>query len=135
MLTRLGKLLGWRPGIIYAYSGIHPIKGTRIDWIYVGKTRQKLESRHAQHMGYTKRQDAQPWSDLYPSVRVVFYFKACPEWWLNLVEKWTIKWTFPLFNYQHNLKNPRRIPKYEAVAQRVERDRLRGTVGYGRVMM
>lgn len=126
MLAELGKkLFGWRPGIVYAYSCLDHSTGERIDWAYVGKTRQDLVSRHSQHMGYDSRQKRQPWSDLYPSVRIVFYFEACPEWWLDFVEKWTIKWTKPAYNYIHNTKNRHRIPKYVAEAQRLERDRLR----------
>jgi hypothetical protein len=109
-------LLGWRPGIIYAYSCINPETGEREPWAYVGKTRQLLVNRHAQHMA------SQPWSDLYPEVRVVFDFKSCPDWWLDTAEKWTIKFTRPLYNYEHNTKNPRRIPKYEAVHQREYRN-------------
>jgi len=109
-------LLGWRPGIIYAYSCIDPETGEREDWAYVGKTRQLLANRHAQHMV------SQPWSDLYPEIRVVFEFKGCPDWWLTFAEKWTIWYTRPLYNYEYNTKNPYRIPKYEAVKQRQYRD-------------
>ena len=109
-------MLGWRRGIIYAYSTIDPRTGKRERWAYVGKTRQKLMSRHDQHM------KSQPWSDLYPQVRVVWEFSSCPDWWLSLAEKWTIKYTRPLYNYEYNTKNSRRIPKYEAKSQRYDRD-------------
>lgn len=116
-------MFGWKPGIVYAYSVlVYPFNGKRERWGYVGQTRQELVARHNQHMGYDTRQPAQSWSDLYPEIRIVYEFKFCPDWWLDFVEKWVIKLTFPLYNYIHNTKNPRRIPKYEAVAQRQQRD-------------
>lgn len=127
MLAWLAKLLRWRPGIVYAYSTLDHFTGKRIYWSYVGKTRQQLEVRHSQHMGYDSRQTRQPWSDLYPDIRIVFYFRYCPDWLLDCAEKWTIKLMKPRYNYIHNTKNTRRIPKYDAEAQRVERDRLRRT--------
>ena len=121
----LAKLFGWRRGIVYAYSVLDPITNERVHWAYVGRTRQSLVQRHSQHMGYTDKQDRQPWSDMYPSVRIVFDFKYCPDWWLDLVEKWTIKTMRPTYNYIHNTKNSRRVPKYVAEAQRADRERLR----------
>jgi hypothetical protein len=112
-------LFGWRPGIIYAYSCIDPYTSKdRENWAYVGKTRQALYKRHNQHM------DSQPWADLYPQVRVIFKFKSCPDWWLTLAEKLTIKFTRPLYNYEYNTKNSRRIPKFQAEAEREDRNRL-----------
>lgn len=119
-------MLGWRRGIIYAYSCVDPATGQREPWAYVGKTRQALVTRHNQHM------ESQPWSDLYPQVRVIFNFESCPDWWLRLAEKWTIKFTQPLYNYEYNTKNPRRVPKYQAVADRQKRD-LRKKGWRGRV--
>jgi hypothetical protein len=111
-------MFGWRRGIIYAYSCVDPRSGKRDRWAYVGKTRQLLAKRHEQHIA------SQPWSDLYPQVRVVFDFKGCPDWWLTLFEKYTIKFTRPAYNYDYNTKNSRRIPKYQAMKQRNDRDRL-----------
>lgn len=119
-------MFGWRPGIIYAYSCQDHFTEDRIDWAYVGKTRQLLMNRHDQHMR------DQPWSDLYPQVRVVFYFKSCPDWWLKLAEKTTIKYTRPIYNYEYNTKNKYRVPKYIALEQRKERD-LRRARWRGRV--
>jgi hypothetical protein len=115
-------MLGWRRGIIYAYTTTDPYTGKRVRWSYVGLTRQELIKRHNQHMGLDPRQKRQPWSDLYPEVRIVFDFSSCPDWWLSLVEKLTIKWTKPLYNYIHNKNNPRRITKYQAEADRQARD-------------
>ncbi len=109
-------MFGWRKGIIYAYSVIDPKTERRLRWGYVGKTRQMLVNRHNQHM------KTQPWSDLYPEVRIVWEFSSCPDWWLTMFEKFTIKCTKPYYNYEYNTKNPRRVPKYEAVAQRQARD-------------
>lgn len=111
-------MFGWRRGIIYAYSCVDPRTGKRDHWAYVGKTRQQLARRHEQHIA------SQPWSDLYPQVRVVFDFKSCPDWWLTLFEKYTIKLTRPAYNYEYNTKNSRRIPKYQAVKERSDRERL-----------
>jgi hypothetical protein len=119
-------MLGWRRGIIYAYSTLDPVTGKREHWAYVGQTRQELERRHAQHMGMTNRQKRQPWSDLYPEIRIVFEFSSCPDWWLDWVEKIVIKFTYPRYNYIHNLKNPRRITKMDAEKDRQLRDLRKG---------
>lgn len=121
-------MFGWKPGIVYAYSTICPKTGKREQWAYVGQTRQNLVDRHNQHMGFDSRQPGQPWSDLYPEIRVIFQFKSCPDWWLDWVEKQVIKWTLPRYNYIFNVDNPRRIPKYQAVADRKQRDIARGRV-------
>lgn len=118
------KYLWFRPAIVYAYSCLDPDMGFRVLWAYVGKTRQQLEDRHSQHMGYDTRQHRQPWSDLYPSVRIVWQGR-CPEFILDMIEKYYIKRYKPVYNYIHNTKNIHRLPKYQAEAQRLERDRLR----------
>jgi hypothetical protein len=123
-------VFGWRRGIIYAYSTLdyYSRKDIRDDWAYVGKTRQALVSRHEQHM------TSQPWSDLYPQVRVIFDFKSCPDWWLTLFEKYTIWATKPTYNYEYNTKNKHRVPKYQALADRKKRDvSLRKTKPRGRL--
>ena len=119
-------MFGWRRGIIYAYSTVNPRTGKRERWSYVGLTRQELISRHNQHMGLDPRQKRQPWSDLYPEVRIVFDFKHCPDWWLRLVEEITIKLTKPTYNYIHNTKNSGRVTKFQAEADRRSRDLRRG---------
>lgn len=115
-------MFGWKPGIVYAYSCKDHHSAKRIWWAYVGQTRQELVARHNQHMGHDTRQPAQPWSDLYPEIRVVFHFKYCPNWFLDLAEELVIKFTMPKYNYIHNTKNPGRIPKFRAIAERKERD-------------
>lgn len=122
------KFLWFRPGIIYAYSVLDFISQTREPWAYVGQTRQNLVERHNQHMGQSSRYKThrQPWSDLYPEVRVVWQGK-CPDFFLNLVEEFYIKKYKPLYNYIHNTKNARRITKIEAEYQRLQRDRLART--------
>lgn len=124
------KYLWFRPAIVYAYSIIDLEKSSdeylvRELWAYVGQTRQELASRHAQHMGNDSRYrgKAQPWSDLYPEVRIIWKGK-CPDFILDLIEMYYIKRRKPLYNYIHNTRNPRRIPKYLAVQQRSDRDRL-----------
>lgn len=121
----LHKYIVFRPGIIYAFSCLDPVTGERELWAYVGQTRQQLISRYNQHMGLDARQPAQPWSDLYPEIRIVWEGK-CPDRILNLLEKYFIRRHRAVYNYIHNTRNPRRIPKYEAVAQRHQRDLRRG---------
>lgn len=84
-------------------------------------------------MGYDPRQVRQPWSDLYPEIRIVWQGKA-PNFFLNLIEEYYIKRYKPVYNYIHNTKNPRRIPKYEAEDARKQRDLRRGRQR-GRVVM
>ncbi len=127
----LNKYFVFRPGIIYAYSCMkYPLTGDREWWAYVGKTRQSLAARHDQHMGvdsYKKKDiECQPWSDLYPEVRIV-YSLNCPEFVLDFLERWTIRQHKPLYNYIHNTDNPRRVTKHRAKAERRDRDLLRGT--------
>lgn len=121
----LYKYIVFRPGIIYAFSCLDPVVGDREWWAYVGQTRQALISRYNQHMGLDARQPAQPWSDLYPEIRVVWSGK-CPDKILNLIEKYYIKRYKVVYNYIHNTRNPRRIPKYDAIDQRKQRDLRRG---------
>lgn len=121
-------MFGWRPGIVYAYSTIDPKTNRRVRWAYVGQTRQSLAVRHNQHMGFVKiwgKYKPQPWSDLYPEVRVVWQFDSCPNWWLTLFEKYTIKTMRPIYNYNYNTRNRRRIPLFTAIEQRKQRDRAR----------
>ena len=120
----LWKYIWFRPAIVYAYSCLDPVTGLREWWAYVGQTRQELEARNNQHMGYDPRQLRQPWSDLYPEIRIAWQGK-CPNFMLNLIEEYYIKRYKVVYNYIHNTKNPRRIPKYAAEKQRQERDRMR----------
>lgn len=124
------KYLWFRHGIIYAYSVLDldnstDVRVVRDLWGYVGQTRQELQARHAQHMGMSSRYKtvAQPWSDLYPEVRVIWEGR-CPDFMLDLIEMFYIKRRKPLYNYIHNTHNPRRITKYEAQFQRKQRDKL-----------
>lgn len=124
------KYLWFRPAIVYAYSCLDPHKSNdtitvRNLWAYVGQTRQTLDARHAQHMGYDTRYKTkgQPWSDLYPDVRIEWQGR-CPDFVLDLIEMYYIKKYKPLYNYMHNTRNPDRIEKYQAVKERQERDRL-----------
>jgi hypothetical protein len=119
------KYLWFRPAIVYAYSTLEPDYHEREPWAYVGQTRQELASRHAQHMGYDRRYQtqAQPWSDLYPDIRIVWQGRV-PDFLLDFIEMMYIKRYRPLYNYIHNTKNPRRITKVEAVKARKTRDRL-----------
>jgi hypothetical protein len=121
----LWKYVVFRPAIVYAYSSSDEFLAVeRIWWAYIGQTRQQLMARHNQHMGYDPRQKRQPWSDLYPEVRIVWQGK-CPDFILDLIEKIHIKWHKPRYNYIHNTKNSHRITKYQAEAARQHRDKER----------
>lgn len=126
----LWKYMVFRPAIVYAYSC--SISSKRETWAYIGQTRQQLTTRHNQHMGYDPRQPAQPWSDLYPEIRIEWQ-GSCPDFILDAIEKFFIKKYKPLFNYIHNTKNPDRITKYQAKHDRQERD-LRRRWDHGRVI-
>ena len=121
----------FRPGIIYGFETRRP-GSRRKPWGYIGKTRQRLSARVAQHM---TGPDAKPWADLvvpcpgtvahvlYRSDRVSTVGLAWREWWY-------IKTRLPLYNVTWNLANPRHVPKWRAVEQRRERDR-RGVPPWG----
>jgi hypothetical protein len=86
---------------------------------YVGKTRKRP---------YTKRinehRRTQPWSDLIISHRVL-WTGTCTDfhlWWLEI---YYILTRFPVYNYQWNRWNPRRVPVYRARTQRGIRNGLR----------
>ncbi len=128
----LYRYIIFRFGIIYAFSCTDPFTGIREEWAYVGQTRQALISRYNQHMGYDRRQSAQPWSDLDPEIRIVWSGR-CTDQMLDWIEKTTIKWRKPVYNYIHNTNNKRRITKYQAAAQRRERD-LRRRWDHGRIL-
>lgn len=118
----LWKYVVFRPAIVYAYSTVDELEYIdRIWWAYIGQTRQQLMSRHNQHMGHDYRQKRQPWSDLYPEIRIVWQGK-CPDFFLDLIEEWHIKRRKPRYNYIHNTKNPNRITKYQAEGTRQYRD-------------
>jgi hypothetical protein len=121
----LYKYFVFRPAIIYAFSCMDPLTGKREPWAYIGQSRQELIARYNQHMGLAgfkgKVAKAQPWSDLYPEIRIVWQGK-CPDAFLDLIEEFNIKFHKPVYNYMHNLKNPRRVEMYAAVAQRRARD-------------
>lgn len=97
-----------RPGRVYAVSVLHPESGTHVRYGYIGKTRQLVISRLAQHAVM------QPWWDTHVSYETLWESPACSSlrlWW---EEVWRIMVFFPLYNYQWNRHNPRRIPKYKA---------------------
>lgn len=124
-----------RLGFIYAFSMLeYPFTGRRERWGYAGQTRQELIARYDQHMGggyRGKKGKAQPWSDLYPEIRIVFKVYL-PDFWLDQLEKLVIKWNKPIYNYMHNKENHARIPLYVAQQHRKERD-LRRRWDHGRL--
>lgn len=108
------------PGAIYAidtsyWSAIRLRDHVRTG--YVGKTRQRVHVRIWQH------RVSQPWSDLIEGYRVLWQGQ-CSDfhlWWLEI---YYILTRFPVYNYQWNRLNPRRVPIFKAQADRARRDRF-----------
>lgn len=130
--TRRKRSRWFRPGIIYGFK-VHRPRGWRTPWGYIGKTRQRLGARVAQHL---TGPDAQPWADLvdpcsgtvahvlYRGERVSAIGLAWREWWY-------IRTRRPIYNVTWNLANPRHVPKWRAVKQRQKRDARRSTPAGG----
>lgn len=95
-----------RPGTVYEVRTIHEKRGTNVRG-YVGKTRQLVVNRAGQH-GQT-----QPWADLIVGVKTLKAgsFTDLGLWW---AEVWRIVLLWPVYNYEWNRLNPRRVPKYVA---------------------
>ena len=95
-----------RPGSVYAIAVRHPVTGRRVRFGYVGKTRQLPSNRIRQH------RDTKPWADTIVGWEVLWASRRCTGvrlWW---EEVWRIVLLRPLYNYQWNRWNPRRIPIY-----------------------
>lgn len=112
------KIFQRRPGAVYAirtegFSAVRLRPWPRLG--YVGKTRQRVENRVAQHM------KTQPWADLYVDHRVLWSSSRVTDFGLWWREIWYIVTRFPVYNYQWNRWNPRRVPIYRAQAERMER--------------
>ncbi len=119
------KLIKRRPGTIYAIRtarrafNLEIVKpATRLG--YVGKTTQRPYTRRIdQHL------KSQPWSDLIASHHVLWQGVCTPFglWWREI---YYILTRFPVYNYQWNRLNPRRIPVYRAAAERSARQHYYG---------
>lgn len=107
-----------RPGVIYGIT-VEYWSPTRLRWThalgYVGKTRQRVGNRIMQH------RQSQPWADLIVDHRVLWQSAAVTAFGLWWREIWYIVTRFPVYNYQWNRLNPRRIPIYRARAERTAR--------------
>lgn len=91
-----------RRGIVYVITAVDPRTGLVVDG-YVGKTRQTIQARVQQHL------DLKPWAPAAVDYR--------PEWsgrytnlGLTVREIVSILWFRPIFNFQWNRLNSRRIP-------------------------
>jgi hypothetical protein len=104
-----------RRGIVYGINVVHPSTG-RVMLGYVGQTRQTLEARETQH------REVQPWADTIVGRAYVIEV----GWWtdveLDAREVWHIHRWLPLYNIEHNMANPWRIPPWTAVEQRQARE-------------
>jgi len=121
------KIFKRRPGVVYEIT-TYRAKGPAGDparWGahrgYVGKTTQRP---------YTRRIDqhrkTQPWSDLIVSHRILWQstqVTAFGLWWREI---YYILTRFPVYNYQWNRLNPRRVPVYRAAAERSTRQHYYG---------
>lgn len=106
MARRGRRVFPRREGWVYVFRARHPATGVLVRHGYIGKTRW-LKLRLAQHL---ERSD---WRDTVTEWDVLWYspdVTAFGLWWR---EVWYILTRMPLYNYQWNRLNPRRIPKYE----------------------
>lgn len=86
---------------------------------YIGKTTQHVPRRIQQHRA------TQPWSDLIVSWDVLWESRRVTAFGLWWREIYYILTRFPVYNYQWNRWNPRRVPKYRALIERGKRNGLR----------
>lgn len=101
-----------RPGSIYGVRVIHERTGRVVTAGYIGKTRQRVGDRIDQHL------TTKPWRDLVIDHYVIRTGNRVSGWTLWWWEVWAIVSRFPLYNYQWNRHNPRRIPMYIAAERR-----------------
>lgn len=113
-----GGVYGYRTRKPGAWWGL-PFIGRH--WAYIGET-TSFYHRGKQHIegGGTYQAVRKNWSDLDPKC----YCLPLPSWkWLlRSVETLAIVLTWPVYNIQKNRWNPRRIPPWQAAAQRAARD-------------
>ena len=128
-------------GTIYRIRAYHPVTGRLMHRAYFGQTRQvPWEKRIKGHLWGTFDTPPQPWADTVPGWRpngtvseviaaggatVVCQFQTVRAV-LTVLEILTIRHGLPVYNYQWNRGNPKRIPKWKAIEQRRERDARRG---------
>lgn len=110
-----------RPGAIYRIrTAVRPWDlTTRSRTGYIGKTTQRVTARIQQH------RTSQPWSDLITSWDVLWESRRVTAFGLWWREIYYILTRFPVYNYQWNRWNPRRVPKYRALIERGKRNGLR----------
>lgn len=124
-------------GTVYCLRAYHPVTGRLVRRAYIGRTMQVPWTKRIEaHLWGTADRLPQPWADMVPGWRpdgtvdevtaaggaaVIVQFRMVPLL-LTWLEFWTIVWGRPMYNVQHN-RNPRRITRAEAVAQRQQRDR------------
>lgn len=104
---RIRTARGWVPLLHGEHTG------------YIGKTTQRVATRIAQHRA------CQPWSDLIVSYDVLWESRRVTAFGLWWREIYYILTRFPVYNYQWNRWNPRRVPKYRALIERGKRNGLR----------
>jgi hypothetical protein len=128
----------WTPitGTVYRIRAYHPVTGRLMRRAYIGRTMQNPWTKRIRgHLWGTSDTPAKPWADTVPGWRpdgtvdeviaaggavAIFQFRMVPLI-LTWLEFWAIVWGRPMYNVQHN-RNPRRITRAGAVAQRQQRD-------------
>lgn len=110
-----------RPGAVYRIMTRRPGAMTfaRTRTGYIGKTRRFVTTRIQQHRA------CQPWSDLIVSWDVLWESRRVTAFGLWWREIYYILTRFPVYNYQWNRWNPRRVSKYRALIERGKRNGLR----------
>lgn len=116
------RLFGWIPWVGARENG------------YVGLT-VSYHLRQKDHLGRGRfGAKAKDWSDLDPVWHKVIPLPwwLCWHWLMHPLETLVIRLTWPRYNTDKNLWNPRRISPARARAQRLERDRIRAVGGFFR---
>lgn len=133
-----------RPGHVYKVTTWDPTmtdasyRFFRKEVGYVGMTqRRDPKRRWREHLLGTLDRPPAPWSDLvvdhigWHGFETVYSSRAVTGVWLRQVEWFYIRLYRPRYNYQHNLRNRKRVTKYDAAAQREIRDLVRSEHGSG----
>lgn len=108
-----GGLFRFRVGTVYGVKVIHEVTGKEVLG-YVGKTwRKPYTLRILEHLHGTPAAGPQPWADVFVASFIIWQDRTndLGLWWREIL---AIRVRRPLYNYHHNLRNRRRIPKYVA---------------------
>lgn len=105
-----------------------PAGQRRIEVGYVGKTTQNPPGRRIdQHINGSTRfgTPAKPWSDLATNWYLRTEGGLVTVFGLHFRELWGIRRLHPTYNHTMNLSNPRKVAKWDQIAERAQRDAAR----------